>query len=53
MLKANAAAIDGSTVLAIPNFAFRVDPEPFLDQIEAALRARGWTPRSRQRKRAS
>jgi very-short-patch-repair endonuclease len=49
-LKQNAALLDGRIVLRVPNFAFRADPEPFLDQIEAVLRARGWNPPQRQRK---
>lgn len=43
-LKQNAASLQGSVVLRIPFFAFRTDPDPFLDQIEAALRAGGWVP---------
>lgn len=43
-LKQNAATIAGDRVLRIPFFAFRADPEPFLDQVEAALRAGGWKP---------
>ena len=43
-LKQNAATIAGDRVLRIPFFAFRADPEPFLDQVEAALRAGGWRP---------
>ena len=43
-LKQNAATIAGDRVLRIPFFAFRADPEPFLDQVEAALRAGGWQP---------
>jgi len=42
-LKQNAAALGGHVVLRIPNLALRVDPEPFLDQLEAALRAGGWS----------
>lgn len=53
MLKQNAAALSGKVVLRIPNFAFRANPEPFLDQMEAVFRARGWKPSVRQRKRAS
>lgn len=41
-LKSNVAVLSGATVLRIPNFALRADPEPFLDQLEAALRAGGW-----------
>lgn len=41
-LKQNEAALDGHVVLRIPNLALRVDPGPFLDQLEAALRAGGW-----------
>jgi very-short-patch-repair endonuclease len=43
-LKQNAAALTGRVVLRIPNFAFRTNPKPFLDQIEAVLVARGWKP---------
>lgn len=43
-LKQNTAALDGATVLRIPNWALRADPEPFLDQVERALIAGGWTP---------
>lgn len=43
-LKQNAATIAGDRVLRIPFFAFRADPEPYLDQVEAALRAGGWQP---------
>ncbi len=50
MLKQNAASLTGKVVLRIPNFAFRADPEPFLDQMEAVFRSRGWTPPLRQRK---
>jgi very-short-patch-repair endonuclease len=42
-LKQNAATLDGARVLRIPNWALRADPEPFLDQVEAALIAGGWT----------
>ncbi|HEY2831839.1 MAG TPA: hypothetical protein VGJ14_05390 [Sporichthyaceae bacterium] len=41
-LKQNAASLGGHVVLRIPNLALRIDPEPFLDQLEAALRAGGW-----------
>jgi len=43
-LKQNVAAIDGALVLRIPNWALRSTPGPFLDQVEAALRSRGWNP---------
>ncbi|MGQ0467405.1 MAG: DUF559 domain-containing protein [Sporichthyaceae bacterium] len=47
-LKQNEATLEGYRVLRIPNIALRVDPEPFLDQLEAALRAGGWPgPRRR------
>lgn len=52
-LKQNAASLSGKVVLRIPNFAFRADPDPFLDQMEPVFRARGWQPPLRQRKRAS
>ncbi|MGQ0843881.1 MAG: DUF559 domain-containing protein [Sporichthyaceae bacterium] len=41
-LKQNVASLNGHTVLRIPNIALRLDPEPFLDQLEQALRDRGW-----------
>ncbi|MGQ0466657.1 MAG: DUF559 domain-containing protein [Sporichthyaceae bacterium] len=41
-LKQNAASMDGHVVLRIPNIALLVDPEPFLDQLEEALRRGGW-----------
>jgi very-short-patch-repair endonuclease len=50
-LKQNASALTGRVVLRIPNFAFRTDPEPFLDQVEAVLLVRGWNAPQRQRKR--
>jgi len=40
-LKQNASALRGRVVLRVPNFAFRSDPEPFLDQIAVVLLARG------------
>jgi very-short-patch-repair endonuclease len=46
VLKQNAAAVQGRVVLRIPNYAFRTNPEPFLDQMEAVFRARGWDPLS-------
>jgi very-short-patch-repair endonuclease len=44
-LKQNAMTLDGDTVLRVPVVALRVDPEPFLDQVEAALRRGGWPGR--------
>ncbi|MGQ0846481.1 MAG: hypothetical protein ACT4QF_20350 [Sporichthyaceae bacterium] len=41
-LKANEMRLDGHVVVRIPNVALRVDPTPFLDQVEAALRRGGW-----------
>lgn len=41
-LKENAASLDGFVVIKIPNHAFRTNPEPFLDQTEAALLGGGW-----------
>jgi len=41
-LKENAASLEGAVLIRIPNHAFRTNPEPFLDQIEAALLAGGW-----------
>lgn len=50
-LKQNEAALDGDVVLRIPNIALRIDPEPFFDQLEDALRAGGWR-RDRRRRSA-
>lgn len=41
-LKQNALSLEGVTVLRIPVVALRVDPNPFLDQLDQALRAGGW-----------
>lgn len=41
-LKQNEMRIDGHVVIQIPNLALRVDPDPYLDQLEAALRRGGW-----------
>ncbi len=46
-LKENAASLEGAIIIRIPNYAFRTDPKPFLDQIEVALRAGGWQPSER------
>lgn len=46
-LKENAASLEGAIVIRIPNHAFRTTPEPFLDQVEVALRAGGWRPSQR------
>jgi very-short-patch-repair endonuclease len=48
-LKENAAWLEGAVVIRVPNHAVRTDLEPFLDQIEAALRAGGWRPSQRPR----
>ncbi len=47
-LKQNAMSIEGHTVLRVPNLALTLDPEPFLDQIEEALRRGGWPGPSRR-----
>lgn len=41
-LKQNAMTLAGVTLLRIAVSALRVDPEPFLDQVAAALRRGGW-----------
>ena len=51
-LKQNAASITGWSVVRVPNFAFRANPGPFLDQIDAALRRGGWEPSLRPTQRA-
>lgn len=43
-LKQNAGSLEGHVVLRIPNIALRLDPDPFLEQIEEALRRGGWSP---------
>jgi hypothetical protein len=41
-LKENAASLECTTLIKIPNHAFRTNPGPFLDQCEAGLLAGGW-----------
>jgi hypothetical protein len=41
-LKQNATAMSGYVVLRVPALALRLDPDPFLDQVAAALTAGGW-----------
>jgi len=42
-LRQNALSLAGDTVLRLPLLGLRLQPEEFLDQIEAALTARGWS----------
>ncbi len=42
-LRQNALSLSGDTVLRLPLLGLRLVPEEFLDQIEAALIARGWS----------
>jgi very-short-patch-repair endonuclease len=42
-LRQNALSMSGDTVLRVPLLGLRLAPEQFLDQIEAALIAQGWT----------
>jgi very-short-patch-repair endonuclease len=42
-LRQNALILDGDTVLRIPLLGLRLAPQDFLDQIEEALVARGWS----------
>lgn len=42
-LRQNALSISGDTVLRLPVLGLRLAPEEFLDQIEAALVALGWS----------
>jgi very-short-patch-repair endonuclease len=44
-LKENEMRLDGHVVVRIPNSALRTNPEPYLDQLEAALRRGGWAGR--------
>ncbi len=41
-LKQNESMLTGAIVLRVPLIALRTNPEPFLDQVEAALRRNGW-----------
>jgi very-short-patch-repair endonuclease len=41
-LRQNSIVLDGDTVLRVPLLGLRLTPDEFLDQIEEALRARGW-----------
>ncbi|MBZ5740083.1 endonuclease domain-containing protein [Nocardioides mangrovi] len=43
-LRQNALALSGDTVLRLPLLGLRVDPDSFVAQVEAALRAGGWVP---------
>ena len=43
-LRHNAVALSGLTVLRLPLLGLQVAPDDFFEQIEAALRAAGWTP---------
>jgi very-short-patch-repair endonuclease len=42
-LRQNVLSMSGDTVLRLPLLGLRLAPDEFLDQIEAALIARGWT----------
>lgn len=42
-LRQNEISVGTTSVLRIPLLGWRTDPEPFLDQIERALMARGWS----------
>jgi hypothetical protein len=42
-LRQNDVALEGAVTLRVPVLGLRVSPERFLDQVEAALRGRGWT----------
>lgn len=44
-LKQNAMMLEGVITLRIPVTALRQDPEPFLDQVQAALKQGGWDGR--------
>jgi hypothetical protein len=47
-LKQNEASMAGHTVLRVPSVALRLDPGPFMDQVEAALRRGGWRGRCKR-----
>jgi very-short-patch-repair endonuclease len=42
-LRQNALSMSGDIVLRLPLLGLRLAPDEFLDQMEAALVARGWT----------
>lgn len=48
-LKQNEAMLRGRIVLRIPVWALETDPDPFLDQLDAALRRGGWPGPSDER----
>jgi very-short-patch-repair endonuclease len=48
-LRQNALILSGDVVLRLPLLGMRLNPTQFLDQIEAALSARGWVPTDAQR----
>jgi len=41
-LKQNVVSLEGRVVIRIPSIALRLNPDPFMDQVEAALRRGGW-----------
>ena len=43
-LRQNSLVLAGDTVLRLPLLGLRLEPDDFMDQIEQALRASGWTP---------
>jgi very-short-patch-repair endonuclease len=43
-LRQNSLVLDGDTVLRLPLLGLRLEPDEFMQQIEQALRAAGWTP---------
>jgi very-short-patch-repair endonuclease len=43
-LRQNALVLEGDTVLRLPLLGLRLEPDDFMDQIEQALRAAGWSP---------
>src|SRR4051794_10426823 len=43
-LRQNALSVSGDVVLRLPLLGLRLAPDEFLDQIEAALAAQGWSP---------
>jgi hypothetical protein len=42
------ASMAGHTVLRVPSVALRLDPGPFMDQVEAVLRRGGWRGRRKR-----
>jgi len=43
-LRHNEIALSGDVVLRVPSLGLRIDPDPYLDAVDRALRRAGWRP---------